>query len=156
MLSSFYSWLPLIAFFRVAAFLSCCRTPCFRGNSLPMATNSFTEAMTLSFFCILLFLQPTRRPSPCQEKWSFPGEFSLISSWSPNCILAVAYCTFLIFIFLLSSWNFLHYYRGKAVEAGRTELRWDTEISGSVLVSCFMYFFRTNAWTQNPFFLKSL
>ena len=52
--------------------------------------------------------------------------------------------------------DFLHYYRDKAIEAGRTELRWDTEISGSVLVSCFMYFFRTNAWTQNPLFLKSL
>ena len=50
----------------------------------------------------------------------------------------------------------LHYYRDKAVEAGRTELGWDTEISGSALVFCFMNFFRTNAWTQNPFFLKSL
>lgn len=66
---------------------------------LPTASQKQWLSPSSAFF---YFFSPQGETAPCQEKWPFPGELSLISSWSPNCILAVACCTFLILIFLLS------------------------------------------------------
>lgn len=87
------------------------------------------------------FFSQQGETAPCQEKWPFPGELS------PDFILKSNFAFWPLhavhFWFsssLLSSWRFLHYYRDKAVEAGRTELRWELTLRSLVqfwfLVSC--------------------
>lgn len=51
---------------------------------------------SLSLFFLQCLISSTHTET-CTKLWKlhFPGEFDLNSSWSPDCVLAVWYCTFL-------------------------------------------------------------